>query len=68
MKIVKHRVGNHQSSIRPAKAFVCITDANWCERQYFNLFRGYKINSNNVCVKEIVSEKESNRRKLYGIS
>jgi hypothetical protein len=68
MKIIRHRVGNHQSTVRPAKAFVCITDANFCERAFFMLFRGYKINSNQVCIKEIISEKESNRRKLYGIS
>lgn len=67
MKIVRHRVGNHQSSIRPAKAFVCITDANFCERAYFMWFRGYTINTNQVCLKEIVSEVESNRRKLHGI-
>ena len=67
MKIIRHRVGNHQSSVRPAKAFVCITDAGFCQKMYFQIFRGYKINANQVCVKEITSEAESNRRKLYGI-
>lgn len=68
MKIIRHRVGTKQSTIRPAKAFVCITDANWCERMYFQFFRGYTLNTNDVAVKEIVSEAETNRRKLCDIS
>lgn len=68
MKVIRHRVGFKAGSIGPTKAFVCVTDANFCERAYFKLFRGYEINSNQVCVKEIISEKESNRRKLYGIN
>lgn len=67
MKIIRHRVGNKQSSVRPAKSFVCITDLNWCEKMYFQFFRGYTINIRGICVKEIISEEEDQRRKLFGI-
>lgn len=67
MKIIRHRRGDKRSTYDPEQAFVCIIDANWCERMYFQFVRGYELNHNNVATKEIMSEAELQRRKLKGI-